>query len=355
MIDEQYMRRCLELAVLGMGKVSPNPMVGCVIVHNDKIIGEGYHEQFGQAHAEVNAVHSVLSTYASEAENLLKQSTVYVSLEPCAHFGKTPPCADLLIRHQVKKVVIGNSDPFADVDGKGIEKLKNAGIEVVTGILEQECCMVNKRFFTRVRQQRPYIILKWATTANGFFAPRNTVQQWISGPLSKKLVHKWRGEEDAILVGKGTALADNPQLSSREWPGKNPLRILVDRKLEVPITHHLFSHSTKTVIFNELKTEVIDNVYYIQMEDMQYYLPQKIAFQLHLMDIQSVIIEGGAHMLNLFIQSKIWDEARVFTSGNSWKEGLPSPQILGILTDEISIGSDTLHIYKNQSNNLPCK
>lgn len=323
-------------------------MVGCVIVHQDKIIGEGYHECFGQAHAEVNAIQSVLKNYGTEAENLLKQSTVYVSLEPCAHFGKTPPCADLLVRYQVNKVVIGNCDPFAEVDGKGIEKLKNAGIEVVTGVLEEECTALNRRFFTRIRQQRPYIILKWATTANGFFAPKNTTQQWISSPLSKKLVHKWRGEEDAILVGKGTALADNPQLSSREWPAKNPLRLLIDRKLEVPNTHHLFNNNAKTVIFNELKTAVIDNIQYIQMEDMKYYLPQKIAFQLHLMDIQSVIIEGGARILNLFIESNLWDEARIFTSGTSWKEGLPSPHLQGMLIDKISIGSsDTLQVYKN--------
>src|SRR5690606_8533627 len=174
---------------------------------------------------------------------------------------------------------------------------------------EQKCSQVNNRFFTRIHQQRPYIILKWAMTAKGFFAPKNTVQQWISGPLSKRLVHKWRTEEDAILVGKSTALADNPQLSSRKWPGKNPVRILIDRKLEVPVSYNLFNDNAKTVIFNEIKTEVINNVHYVQMEDMQHYLPQKIAFQLHLMDIQSIIIEGGAHMLNLFIKNNIWDEA----------------------------------------------
>ncbi|TKC09486.1 bifunctional diaminohydroxyphosphoribosylaminopyrimidine deaminase/5-amino-6-(5-phosphoribosylamino)uracil reductase RibD [Pedobacter frigoris] len=350
MTDELYMQRCLELAQLGMGSVSPNPMVGCVIVCGNKIIGEGYHEKYGQAHAEVNAVNQVLQTYGEQAETLLAAATAYVSLEPCAHFGKTPPCADLLIRHQLKKVVIGNRDPFPDVNGKGIERLKNAGIDVVSGVLEEECTAVNKRFFTRIGQQRPYIILKWATTANGYFAPKNAVQQWISGPLAKVLVHKWRTEEDAILVGSQTAVADNPQLSSREWPGKNPLRILIDRKLKVLQSNHIYNDNAKTVIFNEVKTEVAGNIHYIQMEDMQYYLPQKIAFQLYLMDIQSVIIEGGANILNQFIQGNIWDEARVFTSGTSWQEGISSPQVNGVITAQYQIDQDQLTIYQNQPN-----
>jgi diaminohydroxyphosphoribosylaminopyrimidine deaminase/5-amino-6-(5-phosphoribosylamino)uracil reductase len=347
MTDEICMQRCLELASLGMGSVSPNPMVGCVIVHEQKIIGEGYHQKFGEAHAEVNAVNDVLSRYGDSAAALLTNATAYVSLEPCAHFGKTPPCADLLIRHKLKKVVIGNRDPFADVDGKGIAKLQAAGIQVVSGVLKDQCSALNKRFFTRIQLQRPYIILKWATTANGFFAPKNSVQQWISGPLAKKLVHKWRTEEDAILVGKQTAIADNPQLSSREWIGKNPIRILIDRNLQVPATSHIFSDVTKTIVLNEIKTEVLQNIHFIQMEDMQYYLPQKIAFQLYLMDIQSVIIEGGAAILNQFIQAGLWDEARVFTSATSWNEGLASPVINGILADQIAVGQDKLTIYQN--------
>lgn len=341
------MQRCLELASLGMGSVSPNPMVGCVIVHDQKIIGEGYHKKFGDAHAEVNAINAVLQQYGDAAEAMLASATAYVSLEPCAHFGKTPPCADLLIRHRIKKVVIGNTDPFADVNGKGIEKLKNAGVEVVSGILEVQCSYLNRRFFTRIKQQRPYIILKWATTANGFFAPKNTVQQWISGPLSKKLVHKWRTEEDAILIGKQTALADNPQLNSREWQGKNPVRILIDRDLQVPISSYIYNKEAKTIILNEVKTEVQDNIHFIQMEDMHHYLPQKIAFQLYLMDIQSVIIEGGANILNQFITAGLWDEARVFTAASSWKEGIASPVINGIITDQYRIEQDNLTIYQN--------
>jgi len=347
MSDELYMKRCLELAELGNGKVSPNPMVGCVIVSGNKIIGEGYHQQYGQAHAEVNAVNAVFANYGEKSAALFKDAIVYVSLEPCAHFGKTPPCADLLVKHQVKRVVICNVDPFPDVDGKGISKLKEAGIKVTTGVLDEEGKYLNRRFFTRVKSQRPYIILKWARTANGYFAPKNTVQQWISGPLAKKAVHKWRTEEDAIVIGKKTALADNPQLSAREWKGKNPIRILIDRKLEVPADHHIFNDRAKTIIFNEVKTDVVDNIHYIEMEDMQFYLPQKIAYQLYLMDIQSIIIEGGANILNQFISSGLWDEARVFNSASSWDTGIHSPQINGNITSLITVGQDQLTIYEN--------
>lgn len=349
MTDELYMQRCLELASLGMGNVSPNPMVGCVIVSEGKIIGEGYHQKIGEAHAEVNAVKAVFEKYGNEAAAvLLKNATAYVSLEPCAHFGKTPPCADLLIRHQLKRVVIGNRDPFEAVDGKGIGKLKNAGIEVISGVLEKECSWLNRRFFTRILQKRPYIILKWARTANGFFAPVGDEQRWISSPLAKRLVHKWRTEEDAVLVGKRTAMVDNPQLNAREWPGRNPVRLLIDRNLEVPSEHHLYDDAAKTIIFNEVKTDVVGCVHFVQMEDMQYYLPQKIAFQLYLMDIQSVIIDGGANLLDQFISAGLWDEARVFTASISWPDGVLSPQINGMITETQQIGKDQLSIYQNK-------
>lgn len=350
MTDELYMQRCLDLAAIGIASVSPNPMVGCVIVKDHKIIGEGFHAKIGQAHAEVNAVQAVFSKYGEEAKKYLKGATVYVSLEPCAHFGKTPPCADLLIKHQVKKVIIGNKDPFPDVDGKGIAKLKNAGIEVQQGILEKECRNLNKRFFTRIEKQRPYLILKWAQTANGFFSPLKPIKKWISTPMAKKMAHKWRTEEDAILVGKRTVLADDPELTTREWVGKNPVRLVIDKLLQIPETHHIYDHAAKTIVFNEVKTQVIGNTHYVQMEDMQYYLPQKIAYQLYLMDLQSVIIEGGANLLNQFIDAGLWDEARVFSSSKSWESGIHAPHIHGLITEMISINHDKLIIYKNWLN-----
>ena len=340
------MQRCLDLAVLGINSVSPNPMVGCVVVHHNKIIGEGYHQKFGEAHAEVNAIKNVFDIYGDEAPLLLKEATVYVSLEPCAHYGKTPPCADLLIRHEVKRVIIGNADPFTGVNGKGIEKLKNAGIEVITGVLEEKCTYINRRFFTRIRQNRPYIILKWAQTQNGFFAPSNESQKWITGAVTKQLNYKWRNEEDAILIGKNTALIDNPQLTSRIKGYKNPIRIVIDRNLEIPIDYHIYNKEAKTVIFNELKTEARGNIHYIQMEDMSYYLPQKIAYQLYLMDIQSVIIEGGAHLLNQFITSGLWDEARIFTANQIWDEGITAPQIKGTLLERLQLENDELTILR---------
>jgi len=350
MNHEFYIKRCLELAHLGIGNVSPNPMVGCVIVVNDKIIGEGYHRKYGEAHAEPNAVKNVFDRYGNDAESLLQQATAYVNLEPCAHFGKTPPCADLFVKHKLKKVVIGNRDPFSGVDGKGIEKLKNAGIEVASGILEDECKYFNRRFFTRIQKQRPFIILKWAETANGYFATTDGHQKWISGALAKRLAHQWRTEEDAILIGKQTAIMDNPRLTSREWPGKNPVRLVIDKNLQVPQGNHIFNTEAKTIIFNEVKTDVIGNIHYIQMEDMHFYLAQKIAFQLYLMDIQSVIIEGGANILNQFLDGNLWDEARVFTASNSWESGLRSPIINGHLQEHIQVGSDKLSIYLNHTN-----
>lgn len=345
MNDEFYMQRCLELAEQGMGNVSPNPMVGCVIVHEGKIIGEGFHQQIGQAHAEVNAINDVFEKYGEAAPALLKNATVYVSLEPCAHFGKTPPCADLLVKHEVDKVVIGNTDPFTEVNGKGIEKLKSAAIEVITGVLEDKCSFVNRRFFTRIKQQRPFIVLKWAETADGYFAPIDGSQQWISGEIAKQLLYNWRGEEDAILVGKNTALIDNPRLTNRSEKGKNPIRIIIDQNLEIPNSYHIYNSEAKTIIFNEIKTDVVANIHFVQMEDMKLYLPQKIAFQLFLMDIQSVIIEGGIQILNQFIGAQLWDEARVFTSKSIWGSGMKSPEIKGNLIEKLPLGDDELTIY----------
>lgn len=342
---EKYMRRCIDLALLGAGRVSPNPMVGAVIVHEDKIIGEGFHQQFGEAHAEVNAVEDALNRNENAAE-LLRSSIIYINLEPCAHFGKTPPCTDLIIRYEIPKAVIGCRDPFDPVNGKGIEKLRSQGIEVIEDILKEECINLNKRFFTRIREQRPYIILKWAQTADGFFAPADGSQQWITSPLSKALVHRWRSEEDAVLVGKNTVSADNPQLNVREWKGRNPKRIIIDRNLELPHNLHIFDQSVETIVFNSIKTDIDDNIKYIAPENFDHYLPQYILYQLYLMDIQSVLIEGGAETLNSFLHAGLWDEARILTGPQKWGNGIPAPKIAGSAAETYQIGMDKLEIFE---------
>jgi diaminohydroxyphosphoribosylaminopyrimidine deaminase/5-amino-6-(5-phosphoribosylamino)uracil reductase len=344
---EIYIRRCLELASLGLGYVSPNPMVGAVIVYNDRIIGEGYHQKYGQAHAEVNAVNHVISKYDNYAE-LLKQSTIYVSLEPCAHYGKTPPCADLIIKHQIPKVVVGCRDPFDQVNGKGIEKLQAAGIEIVLGVLEEECKWLNRRFFTRVQKHRPYIILKWAQTEGGCFAPGDNSQLWITGIESRKLVHQWRGEEDAILVGTNTVAIDNPQLNVRYGEGRSPKRVIIDRKLKLNQSLNIFDQSVETLIFNEVKTEFDGKNKYIALEDFGRYVPEYILYQLYLQDIQSVIIEGGAHTLKTFIDAGLWDEARIFTGDAILKNGIKAPQINGSIDEEILSGNDRLRVLYNR-------
>jgi diaminohydroxyphosphoribosylaminopyrimidine deaminase/5-amino-6-(5-phosphoribosylamino)uracil reductase len=336
----------MELAELGMGNVSPNPMVGAVVVLNDKVIGEGYHQKYGEAHAEVNAVNQVINRFENYAE-LLKQATIYVSLEPCAHYGKTPPCADLIIKHQIQKVVVGCRDPFDQVNGKGIDKLEAAGVEVLLGVLEAECKWLNRRFFTRIQKHRPYIILKWAQTADGFFAPANGSQFWITGTESHKLVHQWRGEEDAILVGTKTVVADNPQLNVRYGNGKSPKRVVIDRKLNLDKNLNIFDQSVDTLIFNEIETKLDGRNKYIALEDFGRYVPQYILYQLYMQDIQSVIIEGGAHTLNTFIEAGLWDEARIFTGAVNLESGLKAPQINGIIEEEILSGTDRLTILVN--------
>jgi diaminohydroxyphosphoribosylaminopyrimidine deaminase/5-amino-6-(5-phosphoribosylamino)uracil reductase len=345
-LHEIYMRRCLELAALGAGSVSPNPMVGAVIVHEDKIIGESYHQIYGEAHAEVNAVNMVINRYDNYTE-LFKNSTIYVSLEPCAHYGKTPPCADLIIKHLIPRVVIGCRDPFAEVDGKGIEKLRAASVEVIVGILEDESRWLNRRFFTQVQKHRPYVILKWAQTTNGFFAPSDGSQHWITGIESRKLVHQWRSEEDAILVGKNTVLADNPQLNVRYAEGKSPKRVVIDRRLELDKHFNVFDQSVETLVFNEIKTDIDGRTKYIGLEDFERYVPQYILFQLYLQDIQSVIIEGGAQTLNKFIEAGLWDEARVFTGPTVLNNGIIAPVVSGSIATSCTVGADLLNIYLN--------
>ncbi len=340
------MRRCIELARLGLASVSPNPMVGAVIVCDDVIIGEGYHMKFGEAHAEVNAIKSVFDSF-SNAEELLKRSTMYVNLEPCTHFGKTPPCADLIINNYIPRVVIGCRDSFPHVNGKGIEKLREAGLDVVEGVLENECSSLNKRFTTRIEKQRPYIILKWAQTKNGFFAPKDGSQKWISSMQAKQMVHRWRSEEDAVLIGKNTGLADNPRLDIRKWSGKRPIRIIVDRHLDLPESLNIFDQSQDTIIFNSIKSGLNGRIKYLTLEDFDYLLPQLICYQLYLMDVQSIIIEGGATMLSLFIEAGLWDEARVFTGPKEWESGIQSPVLTGKPVQTTSIGPDILNIWQN--------
>ena len=341
------MLRCLELAKLGISSVSPNPMVGAVIVYNDRIIGEGYHHKYGEAHAEVNAVNEVIGKFSNSAE-LLGQSTLYVSLEPCAHYGKTPPCADLIIKHQIPTVVVGCRDPFEAVNGKGIDKLTEAGVEVIPGVLEAECRWLNRRFFTRVQKHRPYVILKWAQTADVFFAPADNRQHWITGIESRKLVHQWRSEEDAVLVGKNTVAIDNPRLNVRYNVGKSPKRIVIDRRLELNHSLNIFDQSVETLIFNEVKTDIDGKTKYIALEDFDRYVPQYILYQLYLRDIQSVIIEGGAFTLNTFIEAGLWDEARIFTGNENLKKGIKAPLVTGAGTEEYLSGYDRLRIIYNE-------
>ncbi len=344
-VNEIYLRRALELARMGIGSVSPNPMVGAVIIHDDKIIGEGYHQAYGKAHAEVNAINQVIANYVNSTE-LLKAATIYVTLEPCSHFGKTPPCADLIVKHQIPQVVIGSLDPSDRVNGKGVKRLEEAGIKVISGVLEKECATLNKAFFMRVKQQRPYIILKWAQTQDGFFSPQDGTQKWISNEQAKQLVHQWRSEEDCVLVGKRTALADNPQLNVRLVDGRNPLRAVIDRNLELPATHHLFDNSVKTFVFNQHKTAIEGQTYFVGIEDFEKLLPQYLLYQLYLQDVQSLIIEGGARILQSFIDVGLWDEARIFTAPQFWGEGIVAPKIKGDLVEDVQIGNNQLAIIK---------
>lgn len=336
--DEVFMRRALELALMGQGNVSPNPMVGSVVVHDGRIIGEGWHNRYGEMHAEVNALNSV------KEQDLLKESTVYVSLEPCSHTGKTPPCTDLLIRHGVKKVVVANLDSNPLVSGSGIKKLRASGIEVVTGILDQEGRELNKRFFTYMEKQRPYIVLKWAETSDGFIAKENHDSKWISNEYSRQLTHKWRAEEDSILVGAKTAVHDNPQLNVRDWSGRNPVRIVIDRFLKLSNTLHLFDKKQRTIVYNVLKHEEHTNLSLIRIDEEDFL--SNLLQDLYKQNIQSVLVEGGAMTLNGFIEGGLWDEARVFQSPRLFEKGIPAPALRGKVVSQHAVFSDTLKILK---------
>jgi len=333
---EIFMQRAIELAQLGIGNVSPNPMVGCVIVHADKIIGEGYHEKYGEGHAEVNAINSV------KDKSLLKKATVYVTLEPCSHFGKTPPCADLLVSHQVGKVVIANLDPNPLVSGNGVRKLQEAGIDVAVDVLSESALKVNRRFFTMMNEKRPFIILKWAETNDGYIARKDFSSKWISNANSRQLVHKWRAEEDSIMVGTNTAKHDNPSLTVRDWVGSDPLRIVLDRQLVLPEELKLFADGRSTICFNLRENKKVENVEFIKLNEDRILLEMMdVLFE---RKIQSVIIEGGRQLIQGFIDEGLWDEARIFIGRSHFKEGIEAPDLKGQLQEEINVQGDTLLI-----------
>jgi diaminohydroxyphosphoribosylaminopyrimidine deaminase / 5-amino-6-(5-phosphoribosylamino)uracil reductase len=346
MLEDFYMRRCLELAIKGKGSVAPNPMVGAVLVKDNKIIGEGWHQQYGGPHAEVNAINQAITHLTDTTD-----TTLYVSLEPCAHFGKTPPCADLIINHKIPKVVIGCRDPFAAVNGKGIEKLQAAGVQVdlVNHQLEKECKELNKRFFTFHTKQRPYIILKWAQTGDGKIASPpdgKATRLLISNEYSNCLVHQWRSEEAAILIGTNTALLDNPDLTTRLWPGKSPVRLVVDMNLRLPISLKVLNGEVKTIVFNSIKQEEKNNLLYYKLEKNKELIPQLLT-ALYPLNIQSVLVEGGATLLQSFIEEGVWDEVRVIQNSKlNIQNGLNAPILRNAeKVSEHQLFGDTIQIF----------
>ncbi len=344
-LDQLYMRRCIELARLGAGSVAPNPMVGAVLVHEGRIIGEGWHRQYGQAHAEVNCIEAV----TEQDLGLIASSTLYVSLEPCAHVGKTPPCSDLIIQKKIRKVVIGSRDPFTEVDGKGIQKLKNAGIEVITGVCEPECRELNKRFFTWVEKKRPYVILKWAQTANGFIGSNTADRLLISNDYTNTLVHKWRREEAAIIVGTHTAAKDNPSLTNRLYGGNQPVRMVLDMDLRLPETLQLFNRQQPTIVINSIKEESRENLVYKKIEKNPRIIQQllQVAYE---QNLQSILVEGGAQLLQSFMQENLWDEARIITNTTlTVANGLPAPKLPETnLQHTQTLQSDTITHFTNK-------
>jgi diaminohydroxyphosphoribosylaminopyrimidine deaminase/5-amino-6-(5-phosphoribosylamino)uracil reductase len=356
MTDEQYMDRCLQLARLGTDAAAPNPMVGAVLVHNDRIIGEGYHERYGEAHAEVNCLASV----REEDRSLIKEATLYVSLEPCAHYGKTPPCAELIIRNNIPKVVVGCRDPFPLVSGKGIERLLAAGVTVVQDVLLEECLQLNKRFFTFHTQHRPYITLKWAQTADGRIAAADYSRLQISNEYTNRIVHKWRSEEMAILVGTNTARYDDPELTTRLWKGRNPVRLVIDKDLRLPGSLKMFQSPGTTIVFNGIKHTIDDlksgkadagTGYYQVTDDVS--LVHQIVHALYQMNIQSVLVEGGARLLQSFLDEGLWDEARVITNTKLFAgSGINSPSLPTFLIGEELIQTDRISYFANRSNQI---
>ncbi len=342
------MRRCLQIAKNGLGNTAPNPMVGAVIVYQNKIIGEGYTSAYGGAHAEVNAIKSV------KDPSLLAKSTLYVTLEPCSHFGKTPPCADLIIKHQIPAVVVGIVDPNEKVSGKGIEKLKANGCHVTTNVLATACRKHHKRFLAFHEKKRPYLILKWAETQDGFIAPlneRRTLKPapvWISNEQSRQLVHQWRSEEQAILVGTNTVLQDNPKLDVRHWSGKSPIRMVIDKDLRVSKHSHVLDGSNRTILFANQRHQ-LKPMKEVELQPIDFskpIIPQLCAVA-HSQNINSILVEGGAQTLQAFIDAGFWDEARVFIGATSFKDGIKAPTLTTDLYNTTMVGTDTLNMYYN--------
>lgn len=324
-IHENYISRCIKIAKNGLGNTAPNPMVGCVIVHDGKIISEGFTSKYGEAHAEVNAINSV------KDKALLKHATLYVTLEPCSHFGKTPPCSNLIIEYGIPNIVIGSIDDNEKIAGQGIAKLRASGCNVILGVLENECKKHHKRFFTFHNKKRPYIILKWAETTDGFIAPKHKKDQkpvWITNKHSRQLVHKWRTKEQAILVGTNTVLEDNPSLTTRDWKGENPVRIILDKHGIISKDYKVFDNNAETLVIKESSVAIICD-------------------KLYEANINSIIVEGGAKTLQLFIDADLWDEARIFTGGNTFNDGVKAPKFKGHMISEEKIIDDTLRIYVN--------
>ncbi|SFV34246.1 bifunctional diaminohydroxyphosphoribosylaminopyrimidine deaminase/5-amino-6-(5-phosphoribosylamino)uracil reductase RibD [Thermoflavifilum thermophilum] len=350
--DERYMWRCLELAIQAAGRVAPNPMVGAVLVYQGCIIGEGYHQQSGGPHAEVNCLQSV----PASQRHLISQSTLYVNLEPCAHYGKTPPCADLIVAHRIPRVVIGQVDPFPAVQGRGIARLQQAGVQVQVGVLEKQCGWLNRRFFTFHQHHRPYVILKWAQSRDGYLAPPNRQRMEISHPYTRYWVHRWRAEEAAILVGARTALHDNPRLNNRYWyaiaqpsasdTGRS-VRMVIDPHLQVPGTHHIFDQSMPTWIFNFLESRQEGNTHWIRLQPNASVVEQVLAYA-YANQLQSLIVEGGAATLKHFLDAGLWDEARVIYSSTLLGDGLPAPVLQHAqLLDEMPCGTDRICWYQH--------
>ena len=342
-IHQKYIKRCIQLAKNGLGTTYPNPLVGSVIVYKNQIIGEGWHRKSGEPHAEVNAINSV------KDKSLLAKATIYVSLEPCSHFGKTPPCCDLIIKHKIPNVVMGTIDPNSKVAGSGIKRLIDNGVNVTVGVLEKECNELNKRFFTFHQKKRPYIILKWAESQDGFIAPLTKDKKepvWISNEFSRQLVHKWRTEEQAILVGTKTVLDDNPKLNVRDWKGENPIRIVLDRTGKIPNDFFIKDEKTKTIIITEQENLRSSENCICENAIFDTKLTRTIANILYNYGIQSIVVEGGKQTLQSFIEDNLWDEARVFIGNIHLKSGLKAPIINGNFQIR-NIKDDQLKLFYN--------